>query len=60
MESYNEDQDLEGDGRAVYGAHQAYDDDGNYQQSLYAMSAAMEPNHDYEDADDQADETYAS
>jgi len=60
MESYDEYQELEGDGSAVYGAHQDYDDDGNFQQSPYAMSAAMEPTHDYEDADDQADETYAS
>jgi hypothetical protein len=60
MESYNEDQDLEGDGSAVYGAHQDYDDDGNFQQSPYAMSATKEPTHDYEDADDQANETYAS
>jgi hypothetical protein len=60
MESYDEDQDLEGDGSAVYGAHQDYDDDGNFHQFPYAMFAAMEPTHDYEDADDQADETYAS
>ena len=60
MESYNEDQDLEGDGSAVYGAHQDYDDDGNFQQSLYAMTASMEPTHNYEDVDDQANETYAS
>jgi hypothetical protein len=60
MESYNEDQDPEGDRSAVYGAHQEYDEDGNYQQSLYAMSASMEPYHDYEDEDDQANETYAS
>ena len=41
MESYDEDQDLEGDGSAVYGTHQDYDDDGNFQQSPYAMSTAM-------------------
>ena len=60
MESYNEDQDLEGDRSAVYGAHQYYDDDGDYQQSLYAMSANMEPNHDYEYEDDQDNEPYDS
>ena len=60
MESYNEDQELDGEGRSVYGAHQDYEDDGHYQQPLYAMSAAMEPNHDYEDEDDQANESYDS
>ena len=59
MESYNEDQDLDGDERAAYGAHQDYDDEGNYQQSLYAMSATTEC-HDDECEDDQDNETYAS
>ena len=60
MESYNEDQEMYGDGISVYGAHQDYEDDSTYQQSHYAMSAAMEPTHDYEYEDDQANESHDS
>jgi hypothetical protein len=43
METHDDDNGMEDDLRAVYGAHQEYDDEGNYLSSHYAMSAAMEP-----------------
>ena len=60
MEYHDDYNGTEGYEGAAYGAHQEYDDDGNYQQSYHAMSAAMEPIHDYDDEDDQDGETYAS
>jgi len=60
MENHEDDNGMEDDARAVYGAHQEYDDDGNYSQSHYAMSAAMEPDQYGDEEDDQDSETYAS
>ncbi len=42
------------------GANQEYDDDGNYPNPYYAMSAAMEHPQYYDDEDDQESENYAS
>jgi hypothetical protein len=60
MENHEDDNGMENDPRAVYGAHQEYDDDGNYPQSHYAISAAMEPDQYGDEEDDQDSETYAS
>lgn len=53
MENCDDDNGMEGDGSA-YGAHQEYDDNGNYPQPLDAMSA-MEPDH-YGDGEDGKDD----
>jgi hypothetical protein len=45
--------------QAVYGAHQSYGPDGNYDNSHYAMSAAAEY-QDQIESDDEDEETYAS
>ena len=60
MESQDEETEKEGDERAAYGVNQEYDDEGNYPDSYYAMSAAMEPHQHLDDEDDQDSETYAS
>ena len=45
---------------SAYGAHQEYDDDGNYPDPYYAMSATMQPPQEWDADDDQEGETYAS
>ena len=60
MENHDDYTYGEGEQSAAFGAYQDYDDDGNYPQPYYAMSAAMEPTNEYEDEDDQDGETYAS
>ena len=60
MESQDEDNRLEDDERASYGANLEYDEDGDYPDSYYAMSAATEPHHPFDDEDDQDSENYAS
>ena len=60
LENQDEETRIEGDERAAYGANQEYDDDGNYANPYYAMSAAMEPSQYYDDEDDQESENYAS
>jgi hypothetical protein len=61
MESHDWDNGIEDEYQHVYGAHQEYDDDGNYQESYHAMSAAMDLPQDGVDPDEDDDgETYAS
>jgi hypothetical protein len=60
MKSHNEENVMEEEERQVYGGHQEYDSDGNYQESCFAMSATKESAQDWVDYDDQEDETYAS
>ena len=60
MESHDDENGWEGDERSAYGAFQEYDDDGNYQQSHYAMSAATEFSQEYEEDGEQDGETYAN
>jgi hypothetical protein len=60
MESQDDETRIEGDERAAYGANQEYDDDGNYPNPYYAMSAAMEHPQYYNNEDDQESENYAS
>jgi hypothetical protein len=43
MESQDDEERMEGDESAVYGANQEYDDDGNYPDPYNAVSAAMKP-----------------
>jgi hypothetical protein len=60
MESHDEYNGVEGEEMSAYGAHQDYDDDGNYPDPYYAMSAAIQPPQDWDEDDDQEGETYAS
>ena len=60
MESHDDENGWEGDERSAYGAVQEYDDEGDYQQSHYAMSAATEYSQEYEEDGEQDRETYAS
>ena len=61
MESHDWDNGMEDEERPVYGAHQDYDDDGNYHNSHYAMGASMDHPKDAIDSDEDDDvETYAS
>ena len=60
MESHDWD-GMEDEERPVYGAHQDYDDDGNHQESYYAMGASMNHPQDGINSDeDDGGETYAS
>jgi len=61
MESHDWDNGMEDEDRPVYGAHQDYDDDGNYQESYYSMGASMNHPQDGINSDeDDGVETYAS
>ena len=61
MENHDWENGMHDDERPVYGAHQDYDDDGNYQEQHYAMAAAMDHFQDEVDVDEDDDgETYPS
>ena len=60
MEGHEDENGWYGDEMTSYGAFQEYDDEGNYQQSHYAMSAATEYSQGYEKDGEQDSETYAS
>jgi hypothetical protein len=61
MESQDWEDGMRDDERSVYGAHQEYDDDGNYQEPYFAMSAATDHPQDGVDLDEDDDgENYAS
>ena len=60
MESHEGYNGPEGEEMSAYGANQEYDDDGNYPDPYYAMSAAMQPPQDYDEDEDQEGATYAS
>ncbi len=61
MESQDWEDGMRDDERPVYGAHQEYDNDGNYQESYFAMSAPTDHPQDGVDLDEDDDgENYAS
>ncbi len=60
MESHEGYNGAEGEEMSAYGANQEYDDDGNYSDPYYAMSAAMQPPQDCDEDEDQEGATYAS
>ena len=60
MESHDDENGWEGDERSVYGAFQGYDEDGNYQDSHYAMSAATEFSQEYGEDSEQDGDTDAN
>ena len=60
MESHDEYNGADEEGMSAYGAHQEYDDDSNYPDPYYAMSAAMQPPQDRGADEDHEGETYAS
>ncbi len=61
MESQDWEDGMRDDEQSVYGAHQEYDDDGNYQEHYFAMSAATDHPQDGVDSNEDDDgENYAS